>query len=358
MTILFRYLLVRFLLSFLGALLVLNGVVFITETLFQLSGLLEETGSLVQSLAIISLRVPANYFRFTFPMAGFIGVFLSLATTARNNEVIAMKAIGVSPLRVLAPVLLAAIPLSAASFLIYETACLSASRGLISLDQEGELAVFGDNVAWFRGKDAIYRIRDADLENGTLRDVRLYERNEKGLLVRTVSAKGANILDSELWEMKKVRIRTFDPDQPKAPSTFEAVDKLWVNGIDPQNLTPFDPNRIFFSLFQLADRIASLERDGAESAGLKAQLQSRITDPWMFFLFCLLAAPLGLDVERSKSIAKPALKGISLIVVFMVLRSVASTLSLREGWDAAVLAWTIIFLFLLLGSHQTWKANR
>jgi lipopolysaccharide export system permease protein len=357
-TILFRYLLVRFLLSFFGALLVLNGVVLITETLLQLSGLLDDTGSLVQSMAIISLRVPANYIRFTFPMAGFIGVFLTLGTAARNNEVLAMKAVGVSPYRVLAPILLAAIPLSAMSFLLYETVGLSASRGLISLDQDGEIAVFGDNVAWFRGKDAIYRIRDADPEKGTLRDVRLYERNEQGLLMRSISARNAKILDNELWELKKVRVRTFDPAQPKAPSSFEVLEELWVNGIDPQNLIAFDPNQIFFSILQLSERISSLDRDGADSAGLKSQLQSRLTDPWIFFLFCLLAAPVGLDVERTKSIAKPALKGISFVVLFMVLRSVSNTLSLRAEWDAAILSWTIIGLFLLLGTHQTWKANR
>jgi len=357
-TILSRYLLVRFLLNFFGALLVLNAVVLIAEALLQLSELLDETGGFGAAMGIIALRVPAEYFRLTFPMAGFIGTFLSLASTARNNEVLAMKAIGISPVRVLAPVLLAALPLAALSFLIYETGCIEASRNLLTFEQKGQRFTFGKDVAWFRSGSTLYRIRDARLEQGILKNVRLYERNEAGLLVRAISAKTAKIQDDALWELRQVQIRKFDPSQPKAATVYESLDKLWVNGIDPNNLIPFDPNQIFFSLKQLQGRITSLERDGGDALGLRAQFQSRLTEPWIFFIFCLLAAPLGLDVEKTKSFARPALQGVGLIVLFLILRSTGHTLGMRGNLNLMLCAWLPVLLFLLWGTRQTWQSNR
>lgn len=358
MTILSRYLLVRFLLSFFGALLVLNAVVLIAETLFQLSDLLDDTGSFATALKIITLRVPSEYFRLTFPMAGFTGAFLSLAFAARSNEILAMKAVGISPLQVLTPILLAALPLSALAFLTYETASLGASRSLIQVEQDGELPAFGTDVAWFRSGNTLYRIRDATLEEGTLQDVRLYERSEKGLLLRAISAESASIHDEQRWELHGVQIRSFDPENPKVATRYETMEQLWVDGIDPVNLTPFDPNQIFFSLRKLQGRITSLERDGVSASGLKAQFQARLTDPWVFFIFCLLAAPLGLEVEKAKSLAKPALKGIGLVVLFLMLRSLGHTLSARGGYDSVLCAWAAVLLFLVWGTKQTWQINR
>ncbi len=336
----------------------LNAVVLIAETLLQLNELLDETGSFGTSLSIIVLRVQAEYFRLTFPMAGFTGAFLSLAVAARNNEVLAMKAVGISPLRVITPVLLAALPLSLLSFLAYETAGLKASRSLMQLEQDGELPAFGGDAAWFRSGHTLYQIRDAELDRGILKDVRLYERSERGLLVRAITASSANIHDDQRWELHGVQIHSFDPEQPKAATRYESMDQLWVDGIDPANLNPFDPNQIFFSLRKLQKRITSLERDGADAVGLRAQLQARITAPWVFFIFCFLAAPLGLDVEKEKSIARPALKGVGLITLFLVLRSFGHTLSSHGGWEPVVCAWAAVLLFLFWGTKQTWQINR
>ncbi len=358
MTILSRYLLVRFLLGFFGALLVLNAVVLIAETLLQLNEQLEVSGSFGTAMSIIALRIPAEYFRLTFPMAGFTGAFMSLALAARNNEVLAMKAIGISPLRVITPVLVAALPLSILSFIAYETASVGASRSLMALEQDGELATFGGDAAWFRSGPTLYRIHDAELDRGVLKDVRLYERGEKGLLLRAINASSANIHDDQRWELHDVQIYNFDPEQPKAATLYETADQLWVDGIDPGNLMPFDPNQIFFSLRDLQKRIASLERDGASAVGLKAQFQARVTEPWVFFIFCFLAAPLGLDVERTKSVAKPALRGLGLIALFLVLRSFGHTLSSSGGLDPIVCAWAAVLLFLVWGTKQAWEVNR
>ena len=72
-------------------------------------------------------------------------------------------------------------------------------------------------------------------------------------------------------------------------------------------------------------------------------------------LFALLAIPLALSVERSRSIATAALLGITLLAVFYTVRTTAN-MFVGTGYPPAALSpWLILIAF---GSYGAWQLFR
>ena len=67
------------------------------------------------------LRIPTEYLRDSIPASAFAAAFLCIGGPARAHEIFAHKAGGVSPRRVLRPVVLASLLLSLGALIVNET---------------------------------------------------------------------------------------------------------------------------------------------------------------------------------------------------------------------------------------------
>jgi lipopolysaccharide export LptBFGC system permease protein LptF len=83
-----------------------------------------------------------------------------------------------------------------------------------------------------------------------------------------------------------------------------------------------------------------------------------MTNPLSAFVFVLLAIPLGLRVERTRSLALPALQGVAAIFVFFTVREYGQTLASRGLTAPIGTAWAILAAFALFGAWQLWRVPR
>src|SRR5262249_22860146 len=119
--VLARYLLVRFIVLFAAVLAILVVLVGVVELLSDFGDFVREGISFSDALAVVALRIPHKHLPLLIPIASFSAAFLAVGGAARNNEVIAMKAGGVSPLRVLIPVLACAVGIPGAALPVTHT---------------------------------------------------------------------------------------------------------------------------------------------------------------------------------------------------------------------------------------------
>ena len=84
--------------------------------------------------------------------------------------------------------------------------------------------------------------------------------------------------------------------------------------------------------------------------GLNKKLEQRT-----FLLFAVLAVPLGLSVERTRSLALPALQGVGILFAFVCFREYGSGLSTQGPLAAALVPWLVITLFFAFGA---WRLTR
>jgi len=347
-----RYLLKRFLSSFLGTLLVLILVVTIAETLINLDDLITDAGGWSGAAIRLGLRIPAYYLRILVPMAGFISTLFALGTTARANEMIAIKSGGISPLRAIAPILACAALLSVAALLLYETAGVEASRDLHEVLHGDDRMSFEHESFWFQKDGAIFNMRDADFSARRLEGVQIFYRGENGLPVRSLAAVTAQLEDEGRWRLSDVIVRHFDRTQPNAAPRLEHLEEMIIQGSARHSLARFDATLTTSSLRQLRKIIRIRTRDGADPRDLRAQLHERYSAPFVLLIFVLIATPLGLRVEQTKSLATPALQGVLMVALFWILHSLSGSPATRGVIDAPTYYWGLTLLF---GAFASWR---
>jgi lipopolysaccharide export system permease protein len=360
--ILTRYLLARYLRTFLATLVLLLLAVVIGDLLLDLSDLLEQGEQLGLGSAVLTLalKTPARYLSILIPVASFAAAFLTLGLASRSLEVIAMKAGGVSPLRAALPVLVAALALSGVSFALNETFVLRANRILERIDRgsDAEEISVRRGSFWFQTGRTIYNVREGDPSTRTLRGVTVLELDERGHLTRSVHAEKARVLTGANWVLEGAIVRTFDTADRGAPPHEERAPELAVTVSGRSEKVLLDERAATLSLGDLREAIGARDREGVGSQHFRALFQERVSDPLTVLLFALLAIPLGLYVEEKKTLAVPALQGVILLVIFFFVRSFGSTLASQGVAPPEITPWAIFAAFAVLGAVRLSQVPR
>lgn len=347
-----RHLVARFLVSTFTTLLGLLAVVAVAEVLLHADDILESGAWLAGIARHLGLKIPAVYLRILIPAAAFAGAFATFGLAARWREITAMKAAGISPRRAAVPVLLAALALSLASFLVSETVVLRAVRAWDRHergDDDQEKIVFRRGSFWYHRGRVIYNIRYADPDTNTWRGVSVFELDERGLLERSIRARRVHIDEGDRWLFQDLTIRRFDPDQPLAPPTFERLERSFLELSEDADSALREADAAHLTLPDLLAYVQVAEREGGAPASAQARLHERLADPLTLLLFTIFAVPLGVRVEESRSLAISALAGVGMIAAFLFLRAFGDVL-VREGLaPAAATVWGIAAAFTAAG---------
>ena len=112
------------------------------------------------------------------------------------------------------------------------------------------------------------------------------------------------------------------------------------------------------SLGELGHRLDARSSRGRDATPQRALLHARLARPLAVLPLTLLAIPLGLAVERSRSLEVGALHGLAVIGTFTGIRTVASVLA-SGGWAGAAFGpWIALALLTGYGAWQLVRAPR
>jgi lipopolysaccharide export LptBFGC system permease protein LptF len=313
-----------------GALMALS----IIEVLVNPDRIVERESGVRGAATYLLLRIPSYYLPDVIPLASFAAAFLAIGLRARGRELTAMKAAGVSPLRTALPILAAAGVLSAGALVADETLVLACARAWqrSASDADGALP---QAAGWHRRGDTVYRVGAADPQTPSLRDVAVFRRSPSGRLRESVRAEVAEVADPDRWRLFGAVLRRFDPDRPDAPPITERAAETTLD-----IAAAGDPARVeaaagALSLGELGRRIAARSSRGRDATPERALLHVRLARPLAVLPLTLLAIPLGLAVERSRSLEVGALHGLAVIGASTGIQAIAAGLA-SGGWAAAV----------------------
>lgn len=327
MRILSRYFLVTYLTFFATILLTSTLAITVIEVLLHFDDVLDQRGGFAGIATYLLLRIPSYYLRDLIPVASFAAAFFGLGLPARWHEITALKAGGISPQRIAVPVLAAAAALSAVALAVNETLVLDASRVWNRLDRGEDEIAFRRGSFWYHRGDVIYNVSEADRASRTLTGVNVYELSPEGRLRRSIRAEHVEIQPDRRWRLRDATLRVFDPDHPEAPPRIERSEETILEVAGRRHLALLNADASTLSLPDLRQYIEARAREGRDPTRYRAMLHARLADPLSVLLFALLAIPLGLAVERTRSLALCALQGIAVVGAFYTIRTLASMLA-------------------------------
>lgn len=357
MRILSRYFLASYLGLFVIVLVFSLLLVTVIEMLVNFDEIVEHRAAAGGALEYLLIRVPALYVRDLVPVASFIAAFLCFGLAARNREIMAIKTGGVPPSRLSVPIVVAAFFLSLASLAANETILLGAAREFTRFENPGQSLTFRRGSFWYHRGDRFYNVREADAEKREMRGVTVYALDDVGRLRETVTAERVSVEEGDRWLLHDARIRRFDPRDPAAAPRVEDVTEKSIR-MAGNELEMLDAGGQALSVPQLVDLIEIRTEEQRSAGRYRSMLHARLSEPGTVLVFALLALPIGLTVERTRSLAVSALLGIGAVAGFRACWHVATLLG-RSGFDSSAAApWAVLALFSALGAVLLLRSPR
>lgn len=351
MRILSRYMLTRFTFWFVACFMLLCAVAASADLLIEFERVRELGGEGLQPLVYLLMRLPAMHFQYLVPIAAFAAALFTLGTAAVGLEVVAAKAGGISPHRLMLPVLAGAAAITGLTWLMNDTLVVHARHYVERPEQaDGPDIVFRGGSFWYHRGRTIYNIRGADAETGTLFGVSVYERDAQDRLVRSVHAGRASIEGPDAWRFHDAIIRRFDPTEPTRSGSFEKAGEIVLTVADDPDLGVLEADPAMLSTADLQRYIEAREAEGENTRPFRGILQARLAEPLTVFVFALLALPAAFRAERTRGLATPALQGVLLLVAYWFVSGLGNMVASRGLAYAELVPWGVVGLFLVVGT--------
>lgn len=292
MKIVSRYVLRHFFPVFLLALAGFTGLYFIIDFFEKIDNLLEKQVPLQIIFTYFICKIPYIMTQ-GIPMAALLAALISLGILKRNRELIAIETAGINTAYYIRPVVIAALLLSVAQFVIDESFARSLnqrsqqiwqqriqnSKAAVSMTQES---------IWYHGQKVIYQIRAYDRSNQSLEKVSIFFFNSQFKLKQRMDAKRFRwaqnrwvaedglLLEFEGSESTQEWFSIKTLDLPETPEDFAGLETV------PEDLGWLD-------LYSYAKKIQS---EGYNSLSYEVQLHMRLAFP----LTTLILTILGITI--------------------------------------------------------------
>ena len=358
MRILSRYFLVRYLKLFVAILFSSMIAVTVIEMMLNFDEVLEHYDGPMGIASYLFLRIPSFYLRDLIPVASFAAVFFCLGLPARAHEITAIKSGGISPQRAVIPLLAAASILSGIALLLNESEVLQATRAWERQKNPGGEITFRQSSFWYNRGNTIYNVQEADNESKTLYGVSVFELNQHGRLIRSIRAEQVEVGDDNRWLIHNGIERIFIPSRPSDPPRTSHLHKWYRDVAAEKDLAMLEASAQTLSLPNLGRYIEAQIREGRDATRFLALYHARLAEPLTVLLFALLAIPLALAVEQSRSLAASALYGIVILGIFYTSRTTADMFAASGFASAIISPWVILTTFAGYGVWQLHQISR
>ncbi|MFI5319172.1 MAG: LptF/LptG family permease [Myxococcota bacterium] len=330
----------RFLSAFGVALAILALLLIAVDAMLHLASLFDEAESPGAALRFLFERAASSYAELLLPVAGFIAAFWCAGSATLQRETLALKAGGVSPLVAFAPLLAVAAAISALQSNVVEGVVVRSSAAVAARKNPGggDVHVRAGGV-WYHAGRVVYSAANVDPNSGIVHDIRVYERDDAGQLLRTIAAARGERLAPQRWEFVDALVREFDPAARAAPPRERREARVVLELASDRSPQLRRSEIAGLPRSALRRYVAARIAAGDDPGEARIELHNRLSAPAAVFVFALLAIPLALRSEGRRSLARATLQGVALLVLYGFARDMGSSFAALSPDLAVAFPW-------------------
>jgi lipopolysaccharide export system permease protein len=305
-----------------------------------------------------SAGAAVRYFVFKIPLmithitppAVITAVLLAFGMLGRRNEIIALRAGGVSLVQTAIPVMVLAGALSVAALFWNETVVPYSSRKFeyvnnVEIRKRAIRGVLSDRAIWYHGADGFYNIDYVDRTQQAVYDLTIYRLDDQFRLRSVVNVPRAQWVDGR-WEAADAVEHDLDGENFR--STPVSAEGLTISeSLDDFLEVQREPEELSF--IELRDRIQSLTRKGIDASHYLVDLYLKLALPFASTVLALVAIPISGRLRRHPSMAATIGLGTAVGFCYWVLLGLSTSLGQSGAIPPLVAAWTANILYTLLG---------
>jgi len=279
------------------------------------------------ALAIFAFKIPSMLV-YAFPMAVLLGIMLTFNRMSSESEMVAIRAGGVSFVRIIMPTLVFALLIGGATYWISDHFVPYASKKASLLTQTAlKQLTKNDPISFPRidenGSGYTITATDLDVPKQQMQKVSViyYEGGQPAVLIYSDLATWNSTAGR--WNFHEATLRMVKPGGPSfwlLPAKKDAMLAVEAYTTRLQE-SPFDlstarkkPDQLTaVEISKYIDHLTKAGRDAQEIGKWRMGLVQRYAVPFTCLVFALIGAPLGLRHHRTSSAVG---LGISLLVIF------------------------------------------
>ncbi len=343
---------------------VLMMVLLSTIVLFVVIEYSEIAGDITENS--IGYDVVASYFRYfilevlslTLPISVLMGTLITFGILAKNNEVTALKANGVSLYRVTLPIVAIAGFMCVLSYLLLDFVLPYSNQKVDALENQikGRVTVQSFSVQqkqWLWGKGRyLFNFMPMDRSARTLTQVQVFEFDEKDFRVtRRTFAEEARF-DGVGWVFVSGWMRSFGDDGSASYSPI--INPIRLHYPErPEYFSADVKSPVEMTYGQLRTYIRNLESAGYATDELRVELYKKTSWPFVSIVMALIALPFSFKIGR-----RGALYGVGVALflaflywtvfgIFTQFGAVGNLPAILSAWSANILfAIAAVYMFL------------
>ena len=308
---------------------------------------------------MVTTMMMLDYFRYStpqwlyyvVPLAVLLSALVTIAMLTKNNELIVMKACGVSLYRVAAPMFVVALLVGGGLFVMQETILGPSTRRaeeLKELIKGGSPQVLDLlNNRWLVGsKGEIYHYQSLDPRNHVLTGLDVYEFTPNmDRIVRRSFAEIATLTGNQTgnsWQIHRGWSRTFDAhDNVEDDHELVAERRILES---PDYFGAEQPNPDFMGYLELRRHTDTLRAGGLAVVKQQVALARKLAFPFVTLIMTLLAVPFASTIGRSGAMGGIGV-GIALAISYWTLISVFAAIGAGGALPPMLAAWAPNLLF-------------
>lgn len=309
-------------------------------------------------LAFIAYVLPFSLI-FTIPWGLLTAILLVFGRLSADNELIAMRANGVSVTRVCLPLAGIALVSTAICLWLNVQVAPAAQEKLRStifdLATRDPMALFGSDqvIDQFPGR----KIYVGKKEGNRLENITVFELDEKSLPMKVTFARSGR-LEADL-ENKRILMHLYDARyqqrDEKDPNDLRKIrDGInMAEGTLPISLEELyekekkRPSRSALSIQQLLEQLKSENK--REQSASRTEINKRFSFPFACLAFAIIGVPLGVTAHRRETSVGFAV-GLIVAVTYFLFVIIGDTLRGNPKVHPELLVWFPNVLFIVLGA--------
>lgn len=333
-------------------------VLFLIGNIFEdLKDLLEGKAKIAVMVEFFLLKLPGNI-RFILPISVMLACMYMLASFAKNHEIIAMRASGISLQRCCVSVYIVAFMVTLVNFWFNEALVPGSEKKAVNILKK--LRYQNDGVQFNENEVRLLTYRSPDRKStwffkyfdmdGVHKDVILKKYRDNGSLLWYIEAEEGEFFPDKGWHFRNGTKVSYNEDGflPAAPEKFaeKALDRkefpetpsdIRKTAMSPEDLSSLEILDIIMKTRNMAKACENI---------YLTTLYSRMAFPWTCIIAVFLAVPLAVRHERS-GIFIAIVTSVGIMVAYQMLSHIFCIMGNRGYMNPAVagLAPTLVFIF-------------
>jgi LPS export ABC transporter permease LptG len=326
--------------------------VFYISTFIDLSDKMFKGTAPWHSVFAYLLLATPQFLYYILPLSVLIATLVTVGMLTSSNELVVIKACGVSLYRATAPMLLCAAIVGVGLFALDATGLGTANRRAETLrDRIRGIAVLNPlDQPWMIGDDgAIYHIGSFDRSRRQFADVNIWKPNAdmSRLLEQTFSSRAAYVgtaggSSPATWRLQDGWTRNFDEDGRSTRFGEFASDLRELEAAAYFAQEP--PDARFMSFSELRAHTGRLAASGIDVLEQQVELARKIAFPFVTVIMTLIAIPFAVTIGRSGTMAGIGV-GIALAMTYWGAISIFAALGAGGALPPPLAAWAPNLLF-------------